>query len=319
MRYRTWLLAITLSLGAPQSAFAQPSDAHAAAEEKFRQGREALERADYKLALEMFQKSQALEAGRGKLLNIAICEEKLGRLTEATRHILELLPQLAPDDERRTIARKQLTALEARTPHLRIDLAASSPPDTTVSADGSPVPKAALGTEIPYNPGKHAISVAAPGRAERRYELSLEEGQRAVLPVEPGLVVVVAGTGNVGAASPAPTTSSRRTVGFVVGGVGLAGLGVGAITGILSLGDHASALEACPLKVKCSTAVVDQAKAGQSLSVVSTVAFAAGAAAAGVGLYLVLSSGKSPASAAASQLGVTLLPGGGSLGIHGFF
>lgn len=315
MRYRPWLLALTLSLGASQSALAQSKDAHAAAEEQFRQGREALERADYEVALRLFRQSQEAEPGRGKLLNLAICEEKLGLLTEANRHFQEVLPQLTPDDERLTIAREHLTALAPRIPHLRIDLAPSSPSGATVSADGAPFAPTALGTEMPIDPGKHAITVTAPGRTERRYELSLDEGKRATLTVEAGALV------GADPASPviATPTSSRRTVGFIVGGVGLAGIAAGAVTGILALGDHASAVEACPLKVGCSRDVVDQAKSGQALSVVSTVAFAAGAIGVGVGVYLVVSGGKSPAPATAPRVGLTLLPGGGNLGLSGAF
>ena len=114
-------------------------------------------------------------------------------------------------------------------------------------------------------------------------------------------------------------TSSRSTVGFVVGGVGVAGLAVGAVTGILALGDHASVVEACPAKVGCSSAVVDQAKSGQALSIVSTAAFAAGAAAAGVGLYLVLSSSKADVPVAAPRVGLTVLPGGVRLGLEAAF
>lgn len=315
MRYRPWLLVLTLSLGASQSALALPSDSHAAAEEQFRQGREALARSDYKAALGLFRRSQEIEPGRGKLLNLAICEEQLGLLTEANQHFQDVLAQLTPGDERLTIARQHLTALTPRIPHLRLDLAGSSPPFATVSADGAPVAKAALGAEMPLDPGKHAITVTTPGRAERRYELTLEEGKHAALTVEAGAVVA----GDAGARATAEPSNTRRTVGFLVAGVGVAGLTAGAVTGILALGDHASAVKGCPSKVGCSPAVVDQAKAGRSLSVVSTVAFAAGAAAAGVGVYLVLSSGDSPAPVAAPRVGLTVLQGGASLGFDGVF
>jgi hypothetical protein len=316
MRYRTLLLAITLSLGASTGALAQPVDAHAAAEEQFRQGREALERADYKAALGLFRKSQELEPGRGKLLNLAICEEQLGLLTEATQHFQDVLPQLA-GDERLTIAQQHLTALIPRVPHVRIELAPSSPPGATVSADGAPLAPTALGAEMPYNPGKHAFTVTAPGRSERRYDLTLEEGKRAALTVEAGAVITTEAV-TLPEVTPTPT-SSRRTVGFIVGGVGVAGLAVGAVTGIVSLNDHASALKACPTRMGCSSDVIAQAKSGQTLSIVSTAAFAAGAVAAGVGLYLVLSGGKGPSPAAAPRAGLTVLPGGARLGFEAAF
>ncbi|MEP7123187.1 MAG: hypothetical protein ABJE95_19825 [Byssovorax sp.] len=315
MRYLPWLLVLTLSLGASSSALAQASDAHAAAEEQFRQGRDALARSDYPAALQFFRKSNAMEPGRGKLLNLAICEEQLGQLTEATTHFQEVLPQLTPDDERLTIAQKHLAALAPRLAHVRVDLAISSPPGATVSADGAPLAKSALGAEVPVNPGKHAITVTAPGRADRRYDLTLDEGKTAAITVEPGEPSARAPA----APAVAAPTRNRRTLGFVVGGVGVAGLAAGAVTGILALGDHAAAVKACPSKVGCSISVVDQARAGQSLSVVSTVAFAVGAAAAGVGVALVLSGGSSPTPAASTSVGVALLPGGGGVALSGAF
>lgn len=312
MRYRTWLLALTLSLSAPQSALAQPEDTHAAAEDLFRQGREALSRKDYKGALELFNKAQGIEPGRGKLINIALCEEELGQLTEAAQHFQEVLPQLTPDDERLEIARQHLAGLGPRIPRLRIDLANGARGGAGVTLDGAPLSEAALGTEMPADPGKHVITVTAPGRREMRYDLTLEEGKRAALVVEPGAVVAAKN----GAPREAHPASSRRTAGFVVGGVGLAGLAAGGVTGILALVSHSAAESECPLHKGCSADIVNQASTGKSLSVVSTIAFAAGAVGVGVGLYLVLSSDR---SSAAPRAGLTLLPDGGRLGFSAAF
>ncbi len=154
--------------------------------------------------------------------------------------------------------------------------------------------------------------MTAPGRREMRYALILEESKRASLVVEPGPVVAAEN----GASREAPPTSGRRTAGFVVGGVGIAGLAAGSVTGILALADHSAAESGCPLHKGCSAEIVNRASTGKSLSVVSTVALAAGAVGVGVGLYLVLSS---DGSKAAPTAGLTLLPDGGRLGFSAAF
>ena len=53
------------------------------AEQLFREGREAMKRADYALACPSFERSLALDPALGTLLNLAVCEEKRGRLGQA--------------------------------------------------------------------------------------------------------------------------------------------------------------------------------------------------------------------------------------------
>src|SRR6185369_13126725 len=105
-------LVLALALAAPAPALAQP-DKHTQAEEQFHKAREAQTKGDYKKALELLRASQALEPGRGKLVNIAICEMELGLLGASVRHFEEVLPQLPAGDERLPIVQKQLAQLRA--------------------------------------------------------------------------------------------------------------------------------------------------------------------------------------------------------------
>src|SRR4051812_40776592 len=123
MRPRTWLLAAVLSIAAPAVARAQPAEVHAAAEEQFRQGREAIKKGDYRLALKLLRASHTAEAGRGKLFNIAFCEEQLGLVASALKHFQEVLPQFPAGDERIEIVKLRLGQIEPRVPHLHLDFA----------------------------------------------------------------------------------------------------------------------------------------------------------------------------------------------------
>src|SRR4051812_8453221 len=103
MRPRTLAFVLGLSTATPASALSQPADARATAEDQFRRGRELMNKGDCKRALELFRASQSAEPGRGKLANIALCEEKLGLLVPALRHFQEVLPQLTGDERAGTV------------------------------------------------------------------------------------------------------------------------------------------------------------------------------------------------------------------------
>lgn len=313
MRHLAWILASALAWCSPRIAFAQPANGPALAEEQFRDGRAALAQHDYKRALELFRASQELDPGKGKLLNIAVCEEELGLVTTATRHFREILPQLTAGDARLVLAQQHLAELAPRIARVRLDLTRTAPADTTVTFDGSPLASTTLGTEMTVDPGRYVVRVNAISVPERRYEVVVGAGDTVALTVEPGVMTPAKPT--LPPETPQPR-SSRRQVGFIVGGVGIAGLTVGAVTGILALVDRGVIAEQCPTHVGCSSDVLARASAGKSLSILSALSLSAGAVGIGAGFYLILSKG---ASTAATAAGLTLLPGGGRVGIRGTF
>ncbi len=282
--------ALALALAVPAPALAD-GDAHAQAEEQFRQAREAQNKGDFRRALDLLRASQAAEPGRGKLVNMAICEEKLGLVGSALRHLEEVLPQLQAGDERLPIVRKSLAQIRPRVPVLRLELAAGMPDHVRIKLDDEALPVAKLGTDLTVDPGKHTVTLAADGRADTRQEVELKEQDHRTLRLEAGPA-----TGAPEAvALPAPPADEpqpglrRRLAGLVLGGAGAAGLVIGVGTGIVSLVDHGSATSGCPTHVGCSQSVLDKASQGKALAAASTAAFVGGAVLAGVGVYLVIS------------------------------
>jgi hypothetical protein len=82
-------------------------------------------------------------------------------------------------------------------------------------------------------------------------------------------------------------------------GLGVAGLAAGAVTGLMTM-DRKNTVDAdCPGGICRSSAGLDAASEGKTLSLVSTVAFAAGAVGVGLGVVLIVSGGSSPAKATA--------------------
>jgi hypothetical protein len=93
----------------------------------------------------------------------------------------------------------------------------------------------------------------------------------------------------------AVSRSGTKTLGYVVGGVGLAAALTGVVTGILVLDRKHTVDQNCNADKRCNSVGLDAARSGKTLGIATTIALSAGAVGLGAGTYLVLSasSGKS--------------------------
>lgn len=290
------------------------ADINARADDFFRKGREEQDRGNCNKALEHFRESHALKPGRGTLLNMGLCEKKLGQLAKALMHLEELLPQLPSGDDRRQIVRDALAEIKPKVPYLRIVLRADSPAGTIVTYDKAELVPTMIGTDMPVDPGKHVVVVEAPGLPDRKYDIVMEEGKKQTLQVEPGVKGGEASDIKTNTAESA--SNPKRTAGFVVGGVGIASLITGVITGGMAASAYGDAEKACPSHKGCSPQAIDTANSGRTLSVVNTVTLALGVVAVGVSIPLILTSKKSEESTAAR---VWFSPDGARVGLSGSF
>lgn len=315
MRYRLLLACMTLTFASTiptraQATDVQQADINARADEQFRKGREEQDRGNCQKALEHFRESHALKPGRGTLLNMGLCEKKLGQLAKALQHLEELLPQLPAGDERRQIVREALSEIKPKVPYLRIVLSADSPAGTSVSYDHSELPSTMVGTDMPVDPGKHSIVVESPGRPDRHYDVFMEEGKRQTLAVEVGVVKPsepIAQNGSSGKGS---------ALGWIVLGAGAAGFVTAAITGALASRDYEAAERSCPTHRGCSPQAMNAAELGKTESIINTVALGVGIVGAGVGIPLLVMSIK---KGNPSSVGVWVSPDGARLGWSGRF
>jgi hypothetical protein len=117
-------------------------------------------------------------------------------------------------------------------------------------------------------------------------------------------------TGN--AAQPKPKTGDRsRTAGYVIGGIGAVGFVVGVATRLAAYGQKSTVNERCDPNKLCDETGMDAVSLGKMLQTVSTVSLAVGLVGLGTGIYLVVSSPKSPQKRA--TLHPLVLPGGAGL------
>ena len=148
--------------------------------------------------------------------------------------------------------------------------------DAAVTLDGKPFATKLDGRPIEVDPGLHLFVFHKDGRAPIEQRVVVREQQKSVL------VSASWDTPRAATASSPPVVDDAggsggwRTVGFVAGGVGVAGLVVGSIFGVSALGADKSASRECATSTSCTQAGADFAQRAHSDATVSTVAFVAG-------------------------------------------
>ena len=281
----------------------------AAADALFDSARAAMAKADFERACEQFRASDKLDPALGTELNLADCEEKRGRLAGAWELFRTVEEKLDPNDERLAVAHGRARALQARVPHLTLTLAASAPPGSTVRDGNMELGAAAFGLALPMDPGPHQLVVSAPGFGARTFAVQLAEAENRALTVSVGPATQQAAAAVPASAVPLPARdvssehASKRTFGFVLGGVGIAGLGVAAVSGLVMLDKKDAVKNGCQPDKSCTSGGLNAAHSARSWEIVSNVSWLVGAAALGAGAYFVFTSGPGSQQNTALALG----------------
>jgi hypothetical protein len=267
-----WALGLVLLTHASFVHAAPPSESDSvSAQVFFERGREAAAKGNQTEACEAFEESLRLELAVGTLFNLAQCEEALGKVASAWQHLHEGLDRLDANDRRRGPAQASADALERRLPWLTVTLAPGA--SGKVFRDGVELSPASLGTALPQNPGRHVVTVRAPGHAETRTEVTLALGERRSLTVDAGP-----------ADSQVPASSNRVPL-WIATGTSAAALGVGLVTGGLALSRSNVVDGHCAGRV-CDPEGTDALAAGKRFGNVSTAAFATAGVAGGLAVVL---------------------------------
>lgn len=333
MRYRLFLplMAIALTTALPAAADGAGTDPAAAAA-LFQEGRDAVKRGDYAVACPKLADSYRLDPAPGTLLNLADCNEHLGKIASAWQLFQQAVEHLSPTDARLPVAKQRITALAAQLPRLAVTLAADAPPGTKVMRDAVELSGGSIDTALPVDPGEHLVVVTAPSREERRYTVKVDQGKTERLMVEPGAPVQKAPEAKEQKQAPeAPQPlppkglGTVRTVGLVVGGVGLASIGVAIATGLILPGKKSVVDAHCGADSLCDKTGYEAAQSGQTLSAVNTAMWFVGGIVSGVGVALILVGGPSRGGTAAREAGeapraalrFSPLPGGAAASLGG--
>jgi hypothetical protein len=169
--------------------------------------------------------------------------------------------------------------------------------------------------------------VRAPGHAAWRTSVEAALGEQREVALAAG-TPQSPGPDNTDGGRADSTGSSRRTLGWALGGFGVAGIATSLVTGALVIAKSSTVDDECTDK-RCSPKGLDAAQSGRTLSTVSTVAAVAGAAMLGAGIYFVFSGDSNERRATLglrqrrvrprAQFGISSAPGGLSLQLRSSF
>jgi len=295
LRWSVGASIVLWGMTSPGAAWAQSADA-ARAVELFHEGRAALEEKNYGIACPKLSDSVRLDPHVGNAISVAECEEATQRLAAARVH-WELAVELARKlgDERVTFAEKHLAAVDPRVPRLTVRLPADADQGAVVKSDDEVVSLANIGVAMPVEIGPHVITLTSAGRDPWSVTVDLNEGEQREVLMQLGLVVAPSPnalvtlptlqTGPEVREAAAPVRPPPSPVGYVAGGLGLAGLAVGTIAGSLAMSSYGRAKDLCPPHQGCSDEAISARNQAGTDAWVADFGLAVGVVGVAVGVY----------------------------------
>jgi len=251
-------LALLLLLAAvlmPQSAEAQSvAEKKVMAAQLFDDAQASAAKSDFTQACAKYAESQRLDPQLGTLLYLGDCYDKIGKTASAWatfKDAVEIASRRR--DERETPARARLAELEPRLCKLTIKIAANDNPGLEIRRNGEVVSETMIGSPMPLDPGEHTVLAKADGFEDWSQTVSAVAGTENLTVVVPQLkrrpvkfqgtpspqtapsptaAILQPGLASTVDSEPPDASATRRMLGYLVGAVGLVGLGVGAGFGL---------------------------------------------------------------------------------------
>jgi len=323
----------------PLRAAAQPSESDKSlAQSLFEQGKSLMDAGGYEQACPKLEESQRLDPGGGTLLNLALCHEKQGRIATAWSEFKEALSAAKHDarQDRIDASTEHIAAIEPKLPSLTLTVPNPSE-EQVLKLDGNLIGRAAWGTPVAIDPGGHEFSSTAPGKKPWVSNVTIAVSERKSVEVPPLEVDPNAVAPSAPAAAPpgpapspspaAPPSEAHRgspTLGWVLGGAGVAAIGVGSYFGVRTLSKKSDSDKECPTDTTCSDRGVTLNDEAKTSAWISNIGIGLGLVGVGIGTYIIVSSsGSSEASGTAPSrdrrvaLRAGAVPGGGALSVSG--
>jgi hypothetical protein len=225
------LLVLSLGVLQPSAALcqepasAEDKEAVKRAREQFAQALSLQTAGDWAGALTLLKEVAAIKPTPQVRFNIALCEEKLGRLVAALGDY-ELAAADARESNAQQVAEEveaRRDALQARIPKVVVERGPGAE-NATIMLDGVALGDSMVGSPMPTDPGPHQVDATAPGFKPFKQSLRLQETQTETVTVTLEAEPAAAGPGPGPHGAPQSSSSTLRTVGFVTTGVGAASL-----------------------------------------------------------------------------------------------
>ena len=281
------------------------------------EGVEAYQAGDYATALEKLTQAQEVLPAPSLTLWKGRAQEKNGLWVEAAETYLEATrADIAAGGDRSVQIKAQEEAEKAREallpkiPKLVVKIVGAEPNEVRLEINGEELPGTLAGRPLPANPGELEV-IGRQGEKECRTTAELREGESTTITLD---FDQAAGLTSSGSAESAPLAATEATpadsgttsgswqpvAGWIGVGTGVAFIGAGAVTGLLTLATYKDL--GCDKDGNCPADASDESRVStaNTLRVVSPVMFIAGGvlAAAGVTLLLTAPDDKGPEVAA---------------------
>jgi len=326
------------------SAFAQ-SDDKAGAETLLNEAMKLEASRDYARACPVFEESLRLFASLNTEYFLADCYEHAGKTGTAWVDYLEVAHKAhaAGEIAKERKARERAALIEGKVSHLTIRVADPAA-DVKIARDGVEVGRAQWGLPMPVDSGAHVVVASAPGYVTATVRANLErdgaEASVVVPPLEreaaptpaPSSAAAAVALAPVSALPPAtppapesPESSApvagtsgrgQRIAGWIVGGAGVAAMGVAGVLALAAKSSYDGAA-GCSATACTDESGFEARNSARSQGNVATVVFFAGAAAVVGGgvLWLTAPSSTSAASrGSAATIRLGLAPGAAFVG-----
>jgi hypothetical protein len=228
-RMRVLSFALALSLATASIARAEPTEEQKTlAESLFQDAKSLMKQGKYAEACPKLAESFRLDAAGGTMINWADCEAHLGHWATALTYYRKArtMAVQAKRNDRVQICDDQIPQLEKKVARVVVNVA-SPAKDTHVALDGVELGQPAWGTAMMIDPGAHAIDVTAPGKTPFHADVTIGDAPETKTVDVPALADAATGTTSSATIDAPSSTSSKRTVGWIVGGVGVVAVGVG--------------------------------------------------------------------------------------------
>ena len=308
------LAGLSLAIGAGAAYADEAKDKKARADKLFDDGRKYLAQKEYALACTAFEQSQDADPAIGTQLNIALCYEDWQKTASAYRAYMEAV-RLAKlkFDTRTKSAQAKVDELAPKVPHLTLELPADADVGAVLLLDSKELDRAKLSDDLLIDPGTHVVEVRVSGAPAKKTVIVLVQGERKRVAIEMPNV----------AAKPEATRMSPRRKGRLYGGValtagGVVAIGVAGAVALAARQDYKDAYErGCPNGTCTNRADYNATQDARSRANLMTFVGAGGVVLAGLGVYLMVSSGGHRITEKRVTLAPMLTPTSAGLAIGG--
>lgn len=305
------LACLTILCGVRPAAAEVTAGQRATAEALFQQAVELMDQKKFSEACEQFAASQELDPALGTTLYLADCYEQTGKTASAWALFQEAadVARRANQSDREQIANERAASLKVRLSKLELRVpAARRVEGLEIRINDNPVPGASWNTAMPVDPGKTRIEARAPGKKPWSVEVNVAVGPSSQV-VEMGELSNAPQSMSTDSASvlseklaPHDPGATQRTIGYVVGAVGIVGLAVGGYFGYRAMDLNKQSKAQCRADDPnaCTSEGAATRKDAQSAATVSTISSIGGGVLVGTGLTLVLTAPSAQSSRAGS-------------------